>query len=215
MSGLQPFTVHTGVAASLLRANVDTDAIIPSREMRSVSRRGLGQALFAAWRYHHDGLQRLGPDTSFVLNQPATAGATILLTGPNFGCGSSREHAVWAIADFGIRTIIAPSFGAIFQGNCARNGVLAVELPAEVIAELAAAVAPHPQGQPLTVDLERCEVRALSGRAWSFGIAPAVRERLLRGLDEVAETLLHRPALEAWRERDRQLRPWVYAGFSP
>ena len=210
MSGLQPFTVHTGVAASLPRANVDTDAIIPSREMRSVSRRGLGQALFAAWRYHHEGLRRLGPDAGFVLNQPAVAGATILLAGPNFGCGSSREHAVWAIADYGIRVIIAPSFGAIFQGNCARNGVLAVELPAEAIAQLAAAVAPDPQALPLTVDLERCQVRTVQGSVWTFAMAPATRERLLRGLDEVAETLLHRPELEAWREQDRQRRPWEY-----
>lgn len=211
MSGLQPFRVHTGIAAYLPRANVDTDAIIPSREMRSVSRRGLGQALFAGWRYHYDGMQRLGPDAGFVLNQPAQAGTSILLAGANFGCGSSREHAVWAIADYGIRAILAPSFGAIFQGNCARNGVLAVELPAPVIEQLAAQVAVDPQHRRLTVDLERCEVRTPDGQAWTFTMVESVRERLLQGLDEVAETLAHRPALEAWRERDRQLRPWVYA----
>jgi 3-isopropylmalate/(R)-2-methylmalate dehydratase small subunit len=207
---LQPFRLHVGVAAHLPRANVDTDAIIPSREMRSVSRRGLGQALFAGWRYHHEGMQRLGPDEDFVLNRPANAGATILLAGANFGCGSSREHAVWALADYGFRALIAPSFGAIFQGNCARNGVLAVELPAAAIDELAAHVAPDPQARRLAVDLERCEVRTDDGRVWTFMMAPAVRERLLQGLDEVAETLQHRPALEAWRERDRRERPWVY-----
>ena len=210
MSLLQPFRCHEGVAVHLPRANVDTDAIIPSREMRSVSRRGLGQALFAAWRYHHDGLQRLAPDASFVLNQPAAAGASILLTGPNFGCGSSREHAVWALADYGIRVVIAPSFGAIFQGNCVRNGMLAIELPAADLETMAAWIAPDPQACRLTIDLERCEIRG-GGHCWGFRVPETDRQRLLQGLDEVAETLQHRPALEAWRERDRLARPWVYA----
>ncbi|MEY4377133.1 MAG: 3-isopropylmalate dehydratase small subunit, partial [Pseudomonadota bacterium] len=114
MSAVQPLTVHEGVAVPLLLANIDTDAIIPSREMKTVSRQGLGQALFAAWRYHYDGVQRLGVNAEFVLNQPRYHDATVLLAGPNFGCGSSREHAVWAIADYGFRVLIAPSFGAIF-----------------------------------------------------------------------------------------------------
>jgi 3-isopropylmalate/(R)-2-methylmalate dehydratase small subunit len=144
MSALQPLTVHVGVAVPLLLANVDTDAIIPSREMKTVSRQGLGQALFAAWRYHYDGVQRLAVNEEFVLNQPAYAAATVLLAGPNFGCGSSREHAVWAIADYGFRVLIAPSFGAIFQGNCIRNGLLPVELPPEQVQALAAWVSAAP-----------------------------------------------------------------------
>lgn len=212
MSALQPLTLHVGVAVPLLLANVDTDAIIPSREMKTVGRQGLGQALFAGWRYHYDGVKRLGVNREFVLNQSAYTGATVLLAGPNFGCGSSREHAVWAIADYGFRVIIAPSFGAIFQGNCIRNGLLPVELPAEQVAELAAWVAAAPVQHQLAVDLVTCEIQTLDGRVWPFTVSEVARSRLLEGRDEIAETLLHAPALAAWRERDRALRPWVYAG---
>ncbi len=212
MSALQPLTVHVGVAVPLLLANVDTDAIIPSREMKTVGRQGLGQALFAGWRYHYDGVKRLGMNREFVLNQSAYTGATVLLAGPNFGCGSSREHAVWAIADYGFRVIIAPSFGAIFQGNCIRNGLLPVELPAEQVAELAAWVAAAPVQHQLAVDLVACEVQTGDGRVFPFTVAEVARSRLLEGRDEIAETLTHAPALAAWRERDRVLRPWVYAG---
>lgn len=212
MSALQPLTVHVGVAVPLLLANVDTDAIIPSREMKTVGRQGLGQALFAGWRYHYDGVQRLGINRDFILNQPAYSGATILLAGPNFGCGSSREHAVWAIADYGFRVIIAPSFGAIFQGNCIRNGVLPVELPAQQVAAMAEWVAAAPLQHPLAVDLRACEVQATDGRVWPFTLAEVARSRLLEGRDEIAETLAFAADLAAWRERDRALRPWVYAG---
>ena len=123
---MQPFAAHCGVAAPLLRSNVDTDAIIPSREMGRVSKRGLSIGLFANWRYA-DPRARI-PNPEFVLNQPAYAGASILLGGDNFGCGSSREHAVWALAEFGIRAILAPSFGAIFQKNCIANGLLPARL---------------------------------------------------------------------------------------
>lgn len=212
MSALQPLTVHVGVAVPLMLANIDTDAIIPSREMKTVGRQGLGQALFAGWRYHYDGVKRLEVNPDFVLNQSAYTGATILLAGPNFGCGSSREHAVWAIADYGFRVIIAPSFGAIFQGNCIRNGLLPVELPAEQVAEMAAWVSAAPLQHQLAVDLVACEVQAADGRVWPFTVPEVARSRLLEGRDEIAETLTHAPALAAWRERDRVLRPWVYAG---
>lgn len=212
MSAVQPLTVHEGVAVPLLLANIDTDAIIPSREMKTVSRQGLGQALFAAWRYHYDGVKRLGVNAEFVLNQPRYHGATVLLAGANFGCGSSREHAVWAIADYGFRVLIAPSFGAIFQGNCIRNGLLPVELPLEQVEALAAWVAAAPQEHCVTVDLVACEVRTSDGARWPFTVPEVARSRLLEGRDEIAETLTHAPALAAWRERDRVLRPWVYAG---
>ena len=212
MSAPQPLTVHVGVAVPLLLANVDTDAIIPSREMKTVSRQGLGQALFAAWRYHYDGVQRLAVNDEFVLNQPAYAAATVLLAGPNFGCGSSREHAVWAIADYGFRVLIAPSFGAIFQGNCIRNGLLPVELPLEQVQVLAAWVAAAPQQHQVTVDLVACEVRTTGGHVWPFVVPAVARSRLLEGRDEIAETLAYSPEFAEWRERDRRLRPWVYAG---
>jgi 3-isopropylmalate/(R)-2-methylmalate dehydratase small subunit len=211
MTALQPLTVHVGVAVPLLLTNVDTDTIIPSREMKTVSRQGLGQALFAAWRYHYDGVQRLAVNEEFVLNQPAYAAATVLLAGPNFGCGSSREHAVWALADYGFRVLIAPSFGAIFQGNCIRNGLLPVELPLEQVQLLVAWVAAAPQQREVTVDLVACEVRTSDGRIWPFVVPEVARSRLLEGRDEIAETLAHAPDLAQWRERDRHLRPWVYA----
>ena len=135
--------VLTGVAAPLLRANVDTDAIIPSREMRSVSKSGLAKGLFAGWRYDRIGGREPNPD--FVLNQPAHAGTQILLSGENFGCGSSREHAAWALLEFGIRAIVAPSFSPIFQMNCVRNGVLPVRLPAESIAGIVRDAARRPR----------------------------------------------------------------------
>ncbi len=156
---MRKFDVLTGVAAPLLRANVDTDAIIPSREMKSVSKHGLADGLFAGWRYLAIGGRE--PDPGFVLNQPAYAGTSILLAGENFGCGSSREHAVWALDEYGIRAVIAPSFAPIFQGNCVRNGLLPVRLDAGAVARLAEAVAPDPQHRPVTVDLVRLRV---SGR---------------------------------------------------
>jgi 3-isopropylmalate/(R)-2-methylmalate dehydratase small subunit len=205
---MRKFDVLTGVAAPLLRANVDTDAIIPSREMKSVSRQGLAGGLFAGWRYTTIGGRE--PDPGFVLNQPAYAGVSILLAGDNFGCGSSREHAVWALAEYGIRAVIAPSFAPIFHGNCVRNGILPVCLDAERIARLAAAVAPDPQHRTLTVDLERQRITAPGGLEFPFVIAAEEREMLLEGLDAIDLTLRHREAIAAFRDRDRERRPWIY-----
>ena len=205
---MRKFDVLTGVAAPLLRANVDTDAIIPSREMKSVSKRGLAEGLFAGWRYVAIGGRE--PDPAFVLNQPAYAGAQILLSGENFGCGSSREHAVWALLEYGIRAVIAPSFAPIFHGNCVRNGILPVRLDAGSIAQLAGAVAPDPQQRQLTVDLVSQRITGPDGLEFGFEIEPEEREMLLEGLDAIDLTLKHRDAIEAFRDRDRVRRPWIY-----
>jgi 3-isopropylmalate/(R)-2-methylmalate dehydratase small subunit len=205
---MRKFDVLTGVAAPLLRANVDTDAIIPSREIKSVSKRGLADGLFAGWRYLAIGGRE--PDPGFVLNQPAYASTRILLAGENFGCGSSREHAVWALDEYGIRAVIAPSFAPIFQGNCVRNGLLPVRLDADAVARLAAAVAPDPQHRRVTVDLVRRRVSGPDGIDLSFDIDPESREMLLEGLDAIDLTLKHRDAIEAFLVRDRAERPWIY-----
>ena len=205
---MRPFDVLTAVAAPLIRANVDTDAIIPSREMKSVSKDGLAEGLFAGWRYTTIGGR--DPDPRFVLNQPAYAGTRILLSGENFGCGSSREHAVWALLEYGIRAVVAPSFAPIFRGNCVRNGVLPVRLEATAIAQLAGAVAPDPQRRPLTVDLVRQRVAGPGGLEFEFAIGAEDREMLLEGLDAIDLTLKHRDAITAFLAADRARRPWIY-----
>jgi 3-isopropylmalate/(R)-2-methylmalate dehydratase small subunit len=205
---MRKFDVLTAVAAPLLRANVDTDAIIPSREMKSVSKHGLADGLFAGWRYTTIGGREIDPQ--FVLNQPAYAGTQILLSGENFGCGSSREHAVWALLEYGIRAVVAPSFAPIFHGNCVRNGILPVRLEAAGIARLADSVAPDPQRRVLTVDLVRQRVSGPGGLEFAFEIEREEREMLLEGLDAIDLTLKHRDAIDAFRDRDRAQRPWIY-----
>lgn len=202
---MDKFTVHRGVAAPLLRINVDTDAIIPSREMKKVSKTGLGEGLFAGWRYLAPGERT--PNPEFVLNQPRFAAASILLAGVNFGCGSSREHAVWALKEYGFRAIVAPSFGAIFYNNCIRNGLLPVELPEAAVQALAEATR---DGTPLGIDLERCVVEPPAGEPLPFTIQPSLREMLLEGLDPVALTLKQQDRIDAFQARDRAERPWVY-----
>jgi 3-isopropylmalate/(R)-2-methylmalate dehydratase small subunit len=205
---MEPFTRLTAVAAPLIRANVDTDAIIPSREMKTVSRTGLAEGLFAGWRYKEIGSRE--PDPGFVLNQPAYAQARILLGGENFGCGSSREHAVWALAEYGIRAIVAPSFSPIFYNNCVRNGVLPVRLPAATIAMLAEEVAADPPARPLTIDLQARELRAPDGSVHRFEIEAEARDMLLEGLDAIDLTMKHRSAIEEFWRADRAARPWIY-----
>jgi 3-isopropylmalate/(R)-2-methylmalate dehydratase small subunit len=205
---MRPFDVLTAVAAPLIRANVDTDAIIPSREMKSVSKHGLADGLFAGWRYTTIGGR--DPAPAFVLNQPAYAGTQILLSGENFGCGSSREHAVWALLEYGIRAVVAPSFAPIFHGNCVRNGILPVRLDAASIARLAGAVAPDPQGRRLTVDLVQQRITGPDGLEFGFEIDREEREMLLEGLDAIDLTLKHRDAIAAFHVRDREQRPWIY-----
>jgi 3-isopropylmalate/(R)-2-methylmalate dehydratase small subunit len=198
---VQPFETHTGIAAPLVRDNVDTDAIIPSREMNRVSKTGLGEALFAPWRYKPGGRIE-NPD--FVLNQQRFRHATMLLGGDNFGCGSSREFAVWALVDFGIRVIIAPSFGSIFFSNCLSNGILPVVLERTAVDALTRITL----FDEIRVSLNTCQVSA-GGRIWPFVLPDADRQRLLRGLDDIDQTLLHREDLEQFKERDAQQRPWA------
>jgi 3-isopropylmalate/(R)-2-methylmalate dehydratase small subunit len=203
----------TSVAAPLIRANIDTDAIIPSREMKSVSKTGLADGLFAGWRYTAIGGRE--PNPGFVLNQPAYSGVRILLGGTNFGCGSSREHAVWALHEYGIRAVIAPSFSPIFYGNCVRNGIVPVRLAAPDIATLAVWVEQDPAGHPLTVDLRAQRVTSGGGHAFSFEIEAEPRDMLLEGLDGIDLTLKQRSAIESFRAADRKARPWIYLEPTP
>jgi 3-isopropylmalate/(R)-2-methylmalate dehydratase small subunit len=198
--------VVSGVAAPLMQRNVDTDAIIPSREMKRVSREGLGEGLFANWRYTNLATREEAPD--FVLNRARYRDARILISGDNFGCGSSREHAVWALADWGIGAIIAPSFGAIFQANCAQNGIVAVVLPEEQADALGAEA--EERELRLTVDLGACEVQGFGERALPFSMKSRDREMILKGLDPIALTLSeHANAIEAFEQTDRSARPWA------
>ena len=205
---MQPFTTLTAVAAPLMRDNIDTDAIIPSREIRSVAKTGLTEGLFAGWRYATLGGRDPNPD--FVLNDPLYAGAHILAAGANFGCGSSREHAAWALAEYGFRAIIAPSFNPIFRNNCILNGMVPVALPADQVSEIASALASG--DATLTVDLTDCEVRRPDGATWPFSIDAEAREMLLEGMDSIALTLKLADRIQAMRRADRLARPWVYLG---
>lgn len=181
---MQPFTQLTGIVAPLDRVNVDTDQIIPKQFLKRIERTGFGEFAFFDWRYLPDG----SPNPDFELNRPAYHGATVLVTGRNFGCGSSREHAPWALLEYGFRAIIAPSFADIFFNNCIQNGILPVVLPEERVADLMKAAQDQP-GRRLTVDLEAQELRDDEGLRIAFDIDPFVRERLLKGLDDVGMTL--------------------------
>ena len=183
---MRPFRVHTGRAVVLDRADVDTDQIIPAEYLKRIERTGFGPFLFAAWR----------ADPDFVLNGPEAEGATILIAGANFGCGSSREHAVWALEDHGFRAIIAPSFADIFRTNCTKVGLLPVALPAGVVRALMDAVTAD-RALEVTVDLEAREVRAGELRA-AFEIDDFTRWRLLEGLDDIGLTLRHEDAISAF-----------------
>lgn len=207
---MEAFTVMTAVAAPMLRDNIDTDIIIPSREMKTVSKTGLSAGLFAGWRYTAIGGRE--PNPEFVLNQPSYADTRILLGGSNFGCGSSREHAVWALHEYGIRAVIAPSFSPIFHGNCIRNGIVPVALGADDIAAIAAWVSEAPQEHRVTVDLQRAEVTAGIERCYPFVLEGEAREMLLEGLDAIDLTLKHRTAIQQFIDQDRQIRPWIYQG---
>ncbi|MEO7987803.1 MAG: 3-isopropylmalate dehydratase small subunit [Gemmatimonadales bacterium] len=194
---MQPFKVHSGRVAALPRANVDTDQIIPKQFLKRIERTGFGPSLFFDWRYLPDG----SPDPEFELNRPEAAGATILVAGANFGCGSSREHAPWALAEYGFRSVIAPSFADIFHGNCCQNGMLPVTLPEAVVAELLTRGAAG--GYELTVDLERRRVYDDHGVDEPFAIDDYRREMLLQGLDEIGKTLLEADRIDAYEQRRR------------
>lgn len=204
---MKAFVRHRGIAAPLLRINVDTDAIIPSREMKTVGKRGLSVGLFAGWRYATPGSREPNPD--FVLNRPEYSGASILLSGANFGCGSSREHAVWALAEYGIRCIVAPSFGAIFHNNCIRNGLLPLVLDDALVKALAAQVEADPLHAQLDIDLEQGQLVAPDGGAHAFTLEAGPRSMLLEGLDAIGLTLKQQPLIDAHMMRARTLRPWA------
>jgi 3-isopropylmalate/(R)-2-methylmalate dehydratase small subunit len=201
---VKPFRQHRGIAAPLLVDNIDTDQIIPSREMKRVSKLGLGDGLFAGWRYSDDAGKRGEEIQGFVLNQPRYRDATILLAGKNFGCGSSREHAVWALADFGIRAVIAESFGRIFRSNCARNGLLAIDLAGECISRLASAAG------EVSIDLEAELLDIGADEPIEFKVDPGDREMLLKGLDYIDFALQYSADIDRFITGDRQRRPWAY-----
>ncbi|MCS6890123.1 MAG: 3-isopropylmalate dehydratase small subunit [Rhodovarius sp.] len=197
---MQPFRSLTAIAAPLLRPNIDTDVIIPIQRLLGLGREGLGAYAF----------ERLRADPHFVLNRPEYAHSAILLAGENFGCGSSREGAVWALMEMGVRCVIAPSFGDIFFANCFQNGLLPVRLPIEAIRRIAEETEAAPGNARTTVDLERQLVITPRGEEIPFSIDPRRREALLHGLDEIALTLRQSQAIAAWRERDRLARPWAW-----
>ena len=203
---MEPFTILTGVAAPLYRADINTDAIIPMRWLVTATRSGLGKGLFSEWRYRSDGSE----DSAFVLNRPAYRGARVLIAGPNFGCGSSREHAPWALLDFGIRCIIAPGYASIFYENCLKNGILPVVLPAADVREMAAWALDKGQEARLTVDLLQRTITDADGRARTFELDDTRRAALLEGRDEIDDTLRHAAAIAAFQARDRAARPWIY-----
>lgn len=207
---MKPFVTHEGVAAPLIRSNIDTDTIIPSREMRHVSKQGLGEGLFAGWRYL-DGNQKnrvINPD--FVLNKPQYIGASILLAGRNFGCGSSREHAVWALLEYGFRAVIAPDFGSIFYHNAMRNGLLPVRLPESAIIKLSSPSSADALSGRITIDLRNFSVTGGAGLSYRFDIEAMYREMLLRGMDTIDMTLQHQDLIDEFQSRDRQTRSWAY-----
>ena len=212
---MQPFTVHEGLVAPLDRANVDTDAIIPKQFLKSIKRTGFGPNLFDEWRYLDHGEpgmdcsnRPLNPD--FVLNRERYAGATVLLARRNFGCGSSREHAPWALADFGIRALVAPSFADIFYNNCFKNGLLPVVLPEDAVQHLFEAVEATP-GYRLVVDLEQQQVREPGGAVHVFDVDAFRRETLLQGLDEIGVTLREADAIRAYEKKRAAAAPWLFA----
>ena len=184
---MQPFRTHRGIAAPLDRVNVDTDQIIPKQFLKRIERTGFGEFLFHDWRR----------DPEFVLNLPRYEGASVLVAGRNFGCGSSREHAVWSLADFGFRAVLAPSFSDIFSNNCAKNGFLAVRLSDDEIATLMERAAKSPHYE-LVVDLETCAVTDSQGFHAGFTMDDFVRHCLLNGLDDIGLTLQHEPEIASY-----------------
>ncbi|MGO8795725.1 MAG: 3-isopropylmalate dehydratase small subunit [Candidatus Sulfotelmatobacter sp.] len=193
---MKPFTVHRGRVAPLDRVNVDTDQIIPKQFLKRIERTGFGQFLFYDWRFSADGKK----NAAFVLDEPHYAGASILVAGKNFGCGSSREHAVWALADFGFRAVISPSFADIFANNSTKNGFLTVRLSESEVAELMRRTR-DTKDYEVTVDLEKCEVRDHHGFLATFPIDEFVRHCLLNGLDDIGLTLQHEAEIESYEKR--------------
>jgi 3-isopropylmalate/(R)-2-methylmalate dehydratase small subunit len=193
---MDPFTRHTGLVAPLDRVDVDTDQIIPKQFLKSIARTGFEAGLFYDWRNLPDGT----PNPDFVLNKPEYRGASVLVSGRNFGSGSSREHAPWALQQYGFHAVIAPSFGDIFCGNCYQNGLLPVALPENIVRQLLDRAETEP-GYQLTIDLENQTVADERDTLASFDIDPAVKHRLLNGLDDIGLTLQHADAIAVFEQR--------------
>ncbi len=211
---MEKFTVHTGLVIPLDRSNVDTDAIIPKQYLKSIQRTGFGPTLFDDWRYLEPGEPGMDhskrtPNPDFVLNAPRYVGASVLLARENFGCGSSREHAVWALTDYGIRAVIAPSYADIFFNNSFKNGLLPLTLPAEVIDQLFVE-AQATEGYQLTVNLEAQQVVTPSGAAFAFSIDEFRKYCLLNGLDDIGLTLQHADDIRAYEAKRKQVAPWLF-----
>lgn len=212
---MKAFTQLNGLVCPLDRANVDTDAIIPKQFLKSIKRSGFGPYLFDEWRYTNYGEPGMDCSTrplnnSFVLNLPRYQGAQVLLARDNFGCGSSREHAPWAIEDFGFRVIIAPSFADIFFGNCYKNGILPIVASAEIVDELFKACEAN-EGYKLSVNLPSQTVTLPSGKTFSFDITPHRKHCLLNGLDEIGLTLQHADEIKAFEVKHKAAQPWLFA----
>jgi 3-isopropylmalate/(R)-2-methylmalate dehydratase small subunit len=212
---MQKFSVETGIVIPLDRPNVDTDAIIPKQFLKSIKRTGFGPNLFDEWRYLDHGEpgqdtknRPLNPD--FELNQPRYKGGTILLARENFGCGSSREHAVWALDDFGIRVIIAPSFADIFFSNTSKNGILAITLEESLIDKLFEQVESMP-GYQLTVDLPEQKITLPDGQSIAFDVDAFKKHCLIEGLDDIGLTLQHTADIKAYEEKRKQEAPWLFS----
>ena len=201
---LQPFTLVTGKAAPMLAANIDTDVIMPKQFLKGIDRSGLDRGLFFDLRFLPSG----APDPEFVLNQPAWQGANFMVVGPNFGCGSSREHAVWGLKQMGIRALIGSSFAGIFYDNCQRNGVLLITLQEAVLQPLGKAVSQVDQAQ-ISVDLEQQEIRLADGQVIPFQIDTLRKTALLLGLDAIGSTLQRREEIKAFEARHLQANPWL------
>ena len=203
---MNPFTTHTGIAAPLDRVNVDTDAIVPKQFLRKIERSGFGKHLFHEWRFLDYEGTRENPD--FVLNKPAYRKATVLLTRDNFGCGSSREHAPWALADYGFRVIIAPTFADIFYNNCVKNGILLVALKSDEVESLFKQVTQKP-GEQISADLEKQTVADPAGKQYHFDINPFAKTCLLKGLDHIGWTQQFAGQIKAYEEKAKKERPWL------
>jgi 3-isopropylmalate/(R)-2-methylmalate dehydratase small subunit len=207
---MQPFTVLSGTAANLPINNIDTDVIIPVAWIKN-SVPDIAAGLFGRWRYTSgEDIVNTVENPDFILNRDGFRATRILLAAKNFGCGSSREHAVWALAGFGIRCVIAESFADIFYDNCFKNGVLPVQLDPDTLEELSREVEASGPQRTTTVDLFKCQITSPTGRAIGFEVDPARRDALLRGLDAVGSTLEEVDAIDAFQKADAELRPWVY-----
>jgi 3-isopropylmalate/(R)-2-methylmalate dehydratase small subunit len=203
---MQKFTKLTGVAAPLPMINVDTDMIIPKQFLKTIARSGLGKSLFFEMRYADDGSELPG----FVLNKREYRNAQILVAGENFGCGSSREHAPWALADFGIRAVIAPSFADIFYGNCFKNGMLPIVLPQEQIDVLMQDAAGD-NTRVITIDLPSQRVIRANDESFAFEIAPSSKQALIEGLDEIGQTLQRNTEIASFEQRQSLSQPWLWS----